>query len=1077
MSCFCCCNRTREQLETDNELAEAVKPSLVVINILDSDGVLEQATGILISDHLVLTSHMELPSMGSADGGQVVLTAKASSTSSPHSWQSPSTILTRKLLPQRLFVTSPALGLTIVACEAANSSSSPTKYEVPKAAEDGLKLSCSVYVLGQVQHDDRQGLLMFGQGLVSKEDEHVIEFYSLDGYVWAPGSAGFDAKGTFAFVVGDRHPSRNVTCPFPKRWSYAMSEGPRSTQRGILIHAVRDWTPDAWSGEFSSLSELCNSAPSSGNPNPAHKISAQKLKALERQKALREQFNEIQIKGEDEGAVATVPRVRTIRSNLEDFGKSFYGATDSTSTITSPKIKEIPVQASFPHSLSWNNVDSEVVSSLYLKSQSPANLGGIATLAAEELERHDEKVVLQACDQRLAVIDSREECKVTHGTETPENELRSPQSCWLSSWWNNLRPKSPRQQRGNNLHAAVPCSREAAVEWETHDARKKEEDATNCFESDSPPRRFLVRGDYTAAPRRDFSSPQTTVLSEEATKPTISEPCELTILDSTETFFREVSYFQISQSEPEPSEETDTGRMQPSDPPQLLSDRIPRPREDEQKELEEGTPQKVSAETCTSMKVEDRTTQQSNAANSQDNITTAPYQLYGRTVLESEACTCSPESKARQSTTHQDNSEEMKVTLLQSNLDNSTTSRPRITPARGSHQRKIECTCFQKWHKFVIRKKNLALESMRSLFSPSPRTFSVSTASSRSASPSPTLDASSPRQPTSSSHPLVSSKPLSDDGTYLDDAAPWCLVSPSSAQTGESGCPEEQGEEIFPRQPPLKEQASVIVPVYKDKSCDEKMPKWAMTQYRTSDETLNLVASGQKFVPYDRGRDSNLETPEPAASQVVKIWDGSCIATFNLLGDENIGAEDESPHMDSTSETTSTLSPRVEKQRNDQRKAPRDQRPRWSIARVDKGPLNTGSLFNHSLEDQQTKCKLRVKNPTQPSTNITADMRAMVSQEEGTLINKLVGVKTSAVQNNESVVRKGERQEGAQTRPPSPRRKPALDTNCRPKTASTKALCERSPSPRRQAGASPVHKRSSLSSSSSDREGRPRWRC
>ncbi|KAL2651239.1 hypothetical protein R1flu_019367 [Riccia fluitans] len=1091
MSCFSCCTGTGHQPKRDNQFSEAVKPTLVAINILDNDRGYKQGTGILISDHLVLTSHVGLPSMGSAHGGQVILTTKGSSNSLPSSWQSSSTILTRKLLPQRLFVTSPALGFTIVACEAVNSSSSPKKYEIPKAREDGLKLSCSVYVLGQVQHDDRQGLLMFGQGLVSKEDEHVIEFYSLDGYVWAAGSAGFDAKGTFAFVVGDRHPLQKVSSPFPKRWSYTLSKGPSSTQRGILIHAVRDWTRDTWSGDFNTLFRLCNSAPAASvDPTPALKISAQKMKALERQKTLRKRVNEIQIEGDDEQAAATIPRIRTIRSNLQDYGKSFYGATDAISTTVSPKIKDIPVQASFLHYLPCENVDAVGgMSQLYLKSQSPPNLGGIAALAAEELERHGEKgngsvqgeVIgsqrskspLQARNEGKAEVDFSYERKFSTTTESRGDELNSQQSCWFSSWWNNFRPKSPRQQRGHKLVAGTPDST-AAAECEIIDSTKTEEDTTKCFEPDSPPRRFLVRGAFTAAPRRDISSQQTEV-NNEPTIPTSprnsSSPCftldplESRVQAASRTFSPEIPCLHLRQSEL-----TDSRRIQPTDPPQLLHDvaRIPRPGEDEQKELKEATGPKVTVGMGICLKVEDRTSQQSYATSSQNHIVSSPIaaetstsrELNGKNFLQTESCTCSLGSTTRQSTRCHEVSEEKNVTLLDSSLVTSTTTRP---ISRKTRHRMIECTCFRSWHKFVTRKKDVAVESMWSLFSP--RTISISTASSRSVS-------SSPRQPTWSSHQMVDSKPLSDDGTVQGDPASCFVGSPLSIHNEESGGQEVQA---------AKTSASDITPIYENESSDEQMLKWAMTQNTTSDETLDLLNEKQ-LAAYEGGRDTAMRTlEEPAAAQVVKIWNKSCIANFTPQQDDNREVEDESSPMTSRSETTSRSSPRVEKnmKRNDQRKETRNQRPRWSIARVDKGPLNMGPLLDHPLDDLPTKNKQQVRN--QPQSN-AADMKVVVSQEEGAMMKKCFGLKTLADQNN---VRKRERQ-GGQTRSSSPRRKPALDTNCKGKSSSLKPFSERSTSPCTQAArlsskrwleTPPVRKGSSVSSSSSDREGRPRWRC
>lgn len=136
--------------------------------------------------------------------------------------------------------------MTIVGCDPVNSHA-PLDIETTKVSTNCINIGSSIYVLGHIEHNDRQkGLIMFGEGRISSEHEHVIEFYSLDGSVWAPGSAGFDEQGNFAFVVGDSFlPSKTKSKMSYMHNRYIPKKG-SSKQPGILVQFIREWKQTMW---------------------------------------------------------------------------------------------------------------------------------------------------------------------------------------------------------------------------------------------------------------------------------------------------------------------------------------------------------------------------------------------------------------------------------------------------------------------------------------------------------------------------------------------------------------------------------------------------------------------------------------------------------------------------------------------------------------------------------------------------------------------------------------------------------------------------------------------------------------
>ncbi|BBM96987.1 hypothetical protein MPTK1_1g02090 [Marchantia polymorpha subsp. ruderalis] len=1110
MSCFRCCTRRAQQDRANDEDSEAAtgnQPVVVAISINDSNGEQEHGTGILISDHLVLTSHMGLPSRETARDGQIVLSSVGSSNSTPNKWPSSSTILTRKLLPQRLFLTNPSLGLTIVACEPVTSNSPPREYEIPKASDDALKLGCSVYVLGQVQQDDREGLLMFGEGLISKEDEQVIEFYSLDSYVWAPGSAGFDAKGTFAFVVGDRRPSTKASCPLPKRWSYALSKGPGSRQPGILIHSVRDWTKDTWSGDFNTLLQLSNSDLATADDTSDLEQKAEEERLIEQQRALSKRIDEIQNSMRDDrerlfaaaGPLgrALVANLGAIDTSLQGCGNNLYGATDSTSKISSSRIQEIPVQACLqstpgPRVVPCSSASSNT-QSLSLRAQSPPPLGGIAALAAEELERYDDDsdsdhVADIATSSNLnansPVKDSVREfaCDGAPSFGSPQHEPRSPRSCWFSAWWKNFRPRSPQSQPQTQRVEAVADSVRAE--------QANEEVMADCLEPNSPPRRFLVRGTYTATPKREnsniliaeamssASSPDRCSSPEDMTQafqPRNQRPCKCSPQACSRPLSPELAYLQIHRSPTamchrqtdipwKPNGELDSRRiLPPPDPPRVITgvartrtyprDYCPPRSEDEQVKLDEAGVRKVPAGLGACEKAQELSSQPLDATILQDRI-----------LQSAISDPPSPRGSCQEN-------ENLDTELSSCPVDDSSTTRREVPEhigkisasaltSRQASRREIEITCFQRWKKCATRRKNMAVESMRSFFAPRPLSSSYS----------------SPPPPPAFTTLSRSFSPALDFVSRLESTwRSYKLEERARARQAGAAGPREE-ERYAPYQAP--------------------MPNWAAKPRTLRDEPAYLPSARQAFV-YGGREDATVAavsveedgSAAAAANAAVKIWKGSCISSLDhqpARGDDREPVARARSHPSTAVEDAGARGmvavSKKEKTNQLLRKENGIQRPRWSIARVDQGPVVVASMSDPPDDATRSKSKMKrlpVLNTGGPGCEPGAIPHT---------VRNSGGVRDLANPPDVSgcALRRARREEGHV--PPSPSRRKHVNTFAKPKTfTKNSAADEHSTSATKQPLRAtnkrllegPIGKRGSSvgsGSSSSEREGRPRWR-
>ncbi|XP_061346777.1 uncharacterized protein LOC133292395 [Gastrolobium bilobum] len=196
--------------------------------------------GFLIHRNLLLTTHTNLPSAVAVDCSEIRLHNGVAAT----------------LVPQRFFITSSVLDLTIVGLDDADGESdgqSQYPHYLKTCCKTNLDLGSVVYLLG---YNEKQELTV-GEGKVVIATDNLIKL-STDGIQWNPGSAGFDVHGNLAFMICD--PMKLATSPDTKSSSTSSSSSSSCTkdlpmQFGIPIPVICDWLNQHWEGTLDDLNK------------------------------------------------------------------------------------------------------------------------------------------------------------------------------------------------------------------------------------------------------------------------------------------------------------------------------------------------------------------------------------------------------------------------------------------------------------------------------------------------------------------------------------------------------------------------------------------------------------------------------------------------------------------------------------------------------------------------------------------------------------------------------------------------------------------------------------------------------
>ncbi|KAJ8634315.1 hypothetical protein MRB53_027651 [Persea americana] len=197
-------------------------------------------TGFLIHQSLLLTTHVNLPSVAAAEAAADVRLQDR---------------VAARLVPQRFFITSSVLDLTIVGLDTVDSDStsqSQQPHYLKTCSNPSLDLGSVVYLLGHTEKKE----LSVGEGKVVIATDNLIKL-STDGVTWSPGSAGFDVQGNLAFMVCD--PMKLASSPTAKSSTSSPSSSSWKKdlpmQFGIPIPIICDWLNQHWEGSLDDLTK------------------------------------------------------------------------------------------------------------------------------------------------------------------------------------------------------------------------------------------------------------------------------------------------------------------------------------------------------------------------------------------------------------------------------------------------------------------------------------------------------------------------------------------------------------------------------------------------------------------------------------------------------------------------------------------------------------------------------------------------------------------------------------------------------------------------------------------------------
>ncbi|KAM1318694.1 hypothetical protein EV2_003998 [Malus domestica] len=233
---WCFCKGVSKSEKTKAAIFSGKAPAMAIISGA-ANGI--SGTGFLIHRSLLLTTHVNLPSVAAAESSEIRLQNGVAAS----------------LVPQRFFITSSILDLTIVGLDVVDGDSNAQGHlhHLKTCSKPSLDLGSVVYLLGYTEKKD----LTVGEGKVVIATDNLIKL-STDGVTLSPGSAGFDAQGNLAFMICD--PMKLATSPNTKSSSTSSSSSSswkkdHPMQFGIPIPIICDWLNQHWEGSLDDLNK------------------------------------------------------------------------------------------------------------------------------------------------------------------------------------------------------------------------------------------------------------------------------------------------------------------------------------------------------------------------------------------------------------------------------------------------------------------------------------------------------------------------------------------------------------------------------------------------------------------------------------------------------------------------------------------------------------------------------------------------------------------------------------------------------------------------------------------------------
>ncbi|GAB4830252.1 hypothetical protein Ancab_019892 [Ancistrocladus abbreviatus] len=243
---WCFCNGGGKSVRLKSSIFSTKSPAIARLSSSSSasagngGGGEVSGAGFLIHRNLLLTTHVNLPSVAAAEATEIQFQNGVAAV----------------LVPHRFFITSSVLDLTIVGLDSVDGDTSAQGHQphyLKTCAKPNLELGSVVYFLGYAEKQE----LAVGEGKVVIATDNLIKL-STDGATWSPGSAGFDGQGNLAFMICD--PMKLATSPNTKSTSTSSSTSlswkkDSPMQFGIPMPAICDWLNQHWEGSLDELSK------------------------------------------------------------------------------------------------------------------------------------------------------------------------------------------------------------------------------------------------------------------------------------------------------------------------------------------------------------------------------------------------------------------------------------------------------------------------------------------------------------------------------------------------------------------------------------------------------------------------------------------------------------------------------------------------------------------------------------------------------------------------------------------------------------------------------------------------------
>ncbi|KAG2272660.1 hypothetical protein Bca4012_085726 [Brassica carinata] len=234
---WCFCKGVSKTEKMKGSIFTGKAPAMARISVSGPNGV-TSGTGFLIHRNLLLTTHLNLPSVSATETAEVRLQNGVAAA----------------LFPHRFFITSSVIDLTIVGVDLVDgdtNSQSQTQQQphyLKTCSKPNLELGSVVYLLGYAAQNE----LKIGEGKLVVATDNLIKL-STDEMIWSPGSAGFDVQGNLAFMICD--PRKLATSPASTSTSSSSSlkkDNNRASmmQFGIPMPVICDWLNQHWEGSL-----------------------------------------------------------------------------------------------------------------------------------------------------------------------------------------------------------------------------------------------------------------------------------------------------------------------------------------------------------------------------------------------------------------------------------------------------------------------------------------------------------------------------------------------------------------------------------------------------------------------------------------------------------------------------------------------------------------------------------------------------------------------------------------------------------------------------------------------------------